>query len=1261
MPDAVYIPLSQYVDESLLPADLIGQFTGGFLDYVAYEDGHIFVEATSRNARLFLSVLKPVEFEFVSGTKAGFGVGKVQLEFTDNEEEWSFKAFVEKFHFEIAVLNIQQDIATMLAISKASNFQAFEFSVQHIVIGAFTVDEATINLQLEDGNHSGSVEFDITWDIIKNRLQALPANVPKPDNDATVIETLVEWDESDVAKSVRVNLKTELAELANAFFDFLPEDVRPEVLRWDLQMDVLYEGQGAQTGYAIFQADTDTSQLTGDIYADLELLLPEKLQNLSTDAFEVRFGDSISIIRARLAINDINSGDTKFHFDVADLITLIIHLDQTPGAEPLKIYFSRFSLDKATGSGALKLEGHFTYGNFRGASAFEFVFSPTTSTWEGDLTLGYYLDNFQVETGVHVNFGTVQTDANEPTTDSNNAQVNGKISFSKIKIGNDDIFAKLVEASFAFDYSRTSGTPDFKIQAAIDVLFQLSTNGFDSFLKKVLPSTPIQFPFQKTFDWSMAKQQATSTATSGGGTSVTTPGTSGVATTSSSANVLQALQQTTSSQRSGGGLNLSFPISIQKDIGGIIHIESLEESISLATTGITNTLVLNGGIKLGPLTGFIMGIGVTAEFNWQRPEKNLGFVDLQPSIVGPSGIGLSLDTSVVKAGGFLSIKPNEYIGALELEIKSIQLAIKAIAIINTNLPDGGFSLLVIITAEFNPIQLGYGFSLNGLGGLFGYKRSFQADELRLGLKTKALDSILFPKDVIANIGRIVTDLKRVFPVGNNFLIGPMVKIGWGTSLVTAELGILIQVPEPVIIAILGIIRLQLPDPDDPVVLLQINFLGVIDFEKKLFSLDASLSDSRILVMTITGDFALRIGWGSPAVFIFSSGGFHPDFKEAPVELQHMERLGIQVLNESNLKLGIDAYFALTTNTVQLGARAQFLAKSGAYTAVAEVGFDALLQFDPFFFTVAIYMTGRVTGPLIDIGIDVRGNLSGPNQWHVWGYAKAKVIGFEIEIPFDKTFGDPIEELSAGLQKIIDLLKEEVPKSANWKTITVVTGPPKISLRENNTGPDEMLIHPNTTLSFNQRVVPLQTSIEKFGNKGVDGDRQFSLSAVLPDLGLGLGSTPLYDLFAPGQFFNIPKDQQLSRPSFERFESGQAFTIITSGPTNGSAVSTDIDYEIVYIRRKRPAPGGAMNLLSAKAIMLLADGGAAAKSKFSLEKSQSSRQAPPTIGIKRAEYVVVSSADHTKVAAETFSNQTAAYNEQKAHNNQRTVVLSTHEL
>ena len=69
------------------------------------------------------------------------------------------------------------------------------------------------------------------------------------------------------------------------------------------------------------------------------------------------------------------------------------------------------------------------------------------------------------------------------------------------------------------------------------------------------------------------------------------------------------------------------------------------------------------------------------------------------------------------------------------------------------MPDGsrGFSLVVIIAAEgFPPIQLGFGFTLTGIGGLLGINRTCNEEFLRAGLKNKTLDDVLFPADPIRN-------------------------------------------------------------------------------------------------------------------------------------------------------------------------------------------------------------------------------------------------------------------------------------------------------------------------------------------------------------------------------------------------------------------------------------------------------------------------------------------------------------------------------
>ena len=180
----------------------------------------------------------------------------------------------------------------------------------------------------------------------------------------------------------------------------------------------------------------------------------------------------------------------------------------------------------------------------------------------------------------------------------------------------------------------------------------------------------------------------------------------------------------------------------------------------------------------------------------------------------------AIDAGVVKGGGylFLDFDKGEYAGALELTIANF-LSLKAIGLINTKLPGGqpGFSLLIIITAEFSPgFQLGYGFTLIGVGGLLGLNRAVLLDPLAQGVRTGAVNSILFPTNIIANAPKILSDLRAIFPpVNGKFLIGPMAKIGWGTpTLISVSLGVIIEIPGNIVI--LGRLALALPTADEPV-------------------------------------------------------------------------------------------------------------------------------------------------------------------------------------------------------------------------------------------------------------------------------------------------------------------------------------------------------------------------------------------------------------------------------------------------------------
>src|SRR5262249_50863932 len=151
--------------------------------------------------------------------------------------------------------------------------------------------------------------------------------------------------------------------------------------------------------------------------------------------------------------------------------------------------------------------------------------------------------------------------------------------------------------------------------------------------------------------------------------------------------------------------------------------------------------------NLGPLQAVVENVGLRAIFSFPPQGGNLGPLNLGFAFRPPNGVGLSLDASVVKGGGYLyfDFDNEEYAGTLELKLADF-LDLKAIGLITTKMPDGtkGFSLLVIITAEFSPgLQLGYGFKLIGVGGLLGLNRTMVLEAIAQGVRTGGVNEILF--------------------------------------------------------------------------------------------------------------------------------------------------------------------------------------------------------------------------------------------------------------------------------------------------------------------------------------------------------------------------------------------------------------------------------------------------------------------------------------------------------------------------------------
>jgi hypothetical protein len=610
-----------------------------------------------------------------------------------------------------------------------------------------------------------------------------------------------------------------------------------------------------------------------------------------------------------------------------------------------------------------------------------------------------------------------------------------------------------------------------------------------------------------------------------------------------------------------GSGGLDFNCLINATLLDALSIPSVQFAIRASETSLQGLVTATLVARLGPLAATVEGIGLTAALLFPKehgPEVTIGF---KP----PTGIGLAVSGGGFEGGGFLSFDPDNgrYVGILELAYQHT-IALKAIGLLNTRLPGGGFSLLIIISGEFPPIQLGYGFTLNGAGGLLGLNRSLNLDVLAEGIKSGALDAILFPQDPVANASQIIGDLEAIFPTQpDQFVFGPMARIGWGVpTLITIDLGLVLEVPAPARLAILGALRCRLPSEDKEILRLQVGFVGAIDFAAQELSFDSSIYDSRLLTMTLSGDMAFRLRWGSDACFLLSVGGFHPAY-QPPTDLAHMSRITVNILGSDNPRLKLEGYFAITSNTVQFGAKVELYASACGCKIHGFLGFDVLLQFSPFHFIAEIRagVSVSVWGCTL-MSVFLKGALSGPTPWNAKGEASFKILFVRFSVYFNETFGESVDTTFPD-EDVWPLLKDALLASGNWRAELPGRREPLVTLKTLPDDPERLIVHPFGILSVSQRVVPLGLTISRFGNKRPAGQNRFSIEMVQigDETGPEMALTEVRDEFARAQFVDMSDEERLALPAFEKLKSGVRFQASEAlMPDKGVMSKVEVDYE-----------------------------------------------------------------------------------------------------
>ena len=598
--------------------------------------------------------------------------------------------------------------------------------------------------------------------------------------------------------------------------------------------------------------------------------------------------------------------------------------------------------------------------------------------------------------------------------------------------------------------------------------------------------------------------------------------------------------------RGSAGLEATLPV--RQSLLGILTLDSIYLALRAdERTGVRATVAATTAVRLGPVTANVERFGIEAALTFPPPGGNLGLADLALRFRPPTGAGLVIDADVVTGGGYLFFDADrqQYAGVLQLEIAG-KIAVKAVGLLTTKLSDGrpGFSLVILVTAEgFSPIPLGFGFSLTGIGGLLGVNRTVSVDALRTGLRQGSLDAVLFPADPIANAPQILGTLDTVFPAARDrFFAGPVARISWGTpvEVLAIDLALVLEIPEPVRLFVLARLTATLPDRQRAIVHVRMDALGVVDFNTGEIALDATLYDSRLADFALTGDMALRASWGTAQTFVLAIGGTHPRFALPPAFPQ-LERLAIGLGADANPRMRLEAYLALTSNTVQFGARIDLYAAAAGFELQGFFGFDTLFNLSPFSFVADVGgLLALRQGTRVVTSVRVEMMLAGPRPWHVRGKARLEFFGIVHELAFEHRVGPAERPALLPPVAVLPLLREALLDARNWSSELQKDEHPLVTLRSVQVA-GARLMHPLATLTVRQRIVPLDQPVTRFGSTRPSDGPRFSIAArETSGAPLAVVARSVLDSFAPAQFRDMTDDEKLSSPSFVAMPAGLTF-------------------------------------------------------------------------------------------------------------------------
>jgi hypothetical protein len=620
----------------------------------------------------------------------------------------------------------------------------------------------------------------------------------------------------------------------------------------------------------------------------------------------------------------------------------------------------------------------------------------------------------------------------------------------------------------------------------------------------------------------------------------------------------------------GGSSSLQVHLPVTRSLAGV-DLDGLDISVDgdLERAALRVALRTSARVSLpgAPVRMRFDGLGLELPFAVGNDVPHPGFDPAGLLPVIPTGAAISIDLPVISAAGTMSRGPDgSFAGGLGASVPPVQAA--AFGILRLGPP----SFLVMLGATFTPaIQVGFGFGIRGVGGVLAVGRRVDREGLLQSVADGSAAGLLFPTDPAASARGAEVALRRIFPEARGSVVaGPMFQLSWGEGIVQASVAVLVEVSAQPRLTILGKLVVGIPHPAAPLIFLQATFAGQFDPAEPSVLLVASLTGSHIVGLPLAGDLCLLARGGADADVIFSAGGFHPAFP-LPRGVPPLRRISTDLSTLPWLELRCEAYVALTTNTLQFGARVDLSAAVAGCGLRGHLGFDALVQISPLHFRIDVSIGIALTvfgEELVGVSLDL--TLEGPAKWHARGRGSVHLFLFSVPFDFEAEWGSTPPLPPAGTPDIEGDLVAALSKPDAWTVRRPANAPSGVTLTPEAdaalAGGDR--VDPYGGFGVRQEVVPLRLTIDRFGNLPL-GDRQtWDITGdTTPEVGEHRSR------FATGQYQTLSDDRALTQRAFDEYRAG--IDLASAGLTFPPEQPFTIGFETSTFVAAVPKPTGAV--------------------------------------------------------------------------------------